>query len=124
MFGVLLIAHGNKRSKATTIMQAIAKGVSDQLPNALVAYWFIWQSNGDLESVFNQFASPDMQEIVIIPYFLFDGVHVTKTVREIAAAMAVFYPQKTIAISNPLGIDPRLAEIVADRIREQRRGHT
>ena len=121
MYGVLLIAHGNKKSKAVDIMEAIAGDVAGLLPDAHVEYGFIWQSSNDFGRIFKKFDEQALDEIIIMPYFLFDGVHVTQTIRAIAAEFSALYPKKKIVVSRQLGVDKRLAEIAVDRILERKK---
>jgi len=122
LYGVLIVAHANKRSGCVDVISEIAEKLRGLLNEAVVEYDFIRHHDRDFEGVFKKFEALGIDEIVVMPYFLFDGVHVTKTTPDIVREFSAKYPQKKIMISESLGSDKRLAEIAADRILERKKG--
>ena len=57
-------------------------------------------------------------DIRIVPYFLFEGVHIKEDIPEEIKAFQAHHPNVKITMGQTLGADKRLAEIVADRIRQ------
>jgi sirohydrochlorin ferrochelatase len=58
------------------------------------------------------------QEVLVVPLFLYDGVHVQKDIPEQLEELRRQYPGLQLRCTASLGSDPRIAEIVVDRIRE------
>jgi len=112
----MLIAHGSKDSGAFDILAATAEKVSRLLGDALVEHGFIWKASSDLERLFDAFSQKGLEDIVIMPYFLFDGVHVKKIIFEQVDYFSKLYPHMKITVTEPLGMDERLAVIAVDRI--------
>lgn len=75
-----------------------------------------------------QFAKPDIMEaiiasvkegakkIIVHPYFLTSGMHVTKDIPEIIAEAKGKYPEVEFVYTEPLGINSKLIQLVAERI--------
>lgn len=75
-----------------------------------------------------QFAKPDIMEaitasvkegakkIIVHPYFLTSGMHVTKDIPEIIAKAKEIYPGVKFVYTEPLGINSKLIQLVAERI--------
>ncbi len=83
-----------------------------------------------VEAAFMQFGKPDFfegaekcikggaQTIVIHPYFLAAGDHVTKDVPEMVTQISKAHPSVRFVFSKPLGIHDALASVVVDRVYE------
>lgn len=86
---------------------------------------------GDLRLAYLQFGSPSLEEvlerllmngakrIIIHPFFLSAGVHVTKDIPSIISKIKERSPEVEIIYTNPLGFHEKLAEIVKERIEEK-----
>ena len=57
-------------------------------------------------------------EIAVVPYFLFNGMHIREDIPAVLEQYKAANPDIKIKMGSPLGADPRLAEILADRIIE------
>ena len=62
-------------------------------------------------------ASQGLSNIVVMPYLLGQGKHVTLEMDEILDEVRAELPNVTVHLADPLGPDPRMAHIVVDRIR-------
>ena len=74
-------------------------------------------SEKNIANGLNALVSQGVTEIKVVPYFLFKGVHLRKDIPE---EIALFLEGKEgikVTIAEPLGADPRLAEILAERIK-------
>ena len=57
-------------------------------------------------------------DVVVIPYFLFEGVHICKDIPEVIRAYAAEHPEIRIRLGRTLGVDDRLAVIVSEQVQE------
>lgn len=118
MYGVILIAHGSEKSSADNIVAEISKKTEKLLRGAQVKYGFL--KHNDFDKIVSNFVSNGIHEIIVLPYFLYDGPHVRRDIRNIAEDLSLRHPQMKITIAEHLGIDERLAEIAADRVTDRR----
>lgn len=58
------------------------------------------------------------EHIVVHPYFLAPGRHSTVDIPRLAAEAAAQFPGVTFAVTEPLGIDSRVIDVVTRRIAE------
>ena len=72
------------------------------------------------------------EQVVIMPYLLGQGKHATEELEEVLEELREQSPQVQLALTRGLGSDPRLADLVVDRVRNldgtpgltPREGHT
>ncbi|MDR3239158.1 MAG: CbiX/SirB N-terminal domain-containing protein [Clostridiales bacterium] len=118
MTGVLLLAHGSRAKVTEETFEAIALMTKKQLPGILMQTAYMEFSALNIADGLNELAAAGADEIVIVPYFLFTGMHIQK---DIPAEIQRFHetrPDVSIRLGGTLGPDPRLADILADRVRE------
>lgn len=113
---VLLVGHGSRRREANEALQYLQTLVQKQQPEQLLAHSFLQLAQPDVHSVIAQLAERGMEKVIIVPVFLYEGVHIKEDFPEILAAAAEKYPQLQLSLAPILGIDERMAEIIGDRI--------
>ena len=72
----------------------------------------------DLGQSLEKLAKAGCRRIIIIPFFLFVGNHVSRDIPEIIEQEKKKYPDVNFIYTENLGEDSRIADIVADKIRE------
>lgn len=123
MKGILVLAHGSRKSATEHTLEMIMEMLKELLSDMVceVEYCFIEFSDRTIEVGLDTFVNRGIKDIIVIPYFLFDGVHI----RECIPRGIENYLQKhqneeiCIKLGKTLGADSRLAGILADRIREE-----
>jgi len=114
--GVLLLGHGSRRSAANAGLRALGELVQESLGMRALPVFFQFSKPTLAEGV-ARLASEGVNEIIIVPVFLFPGVHLERDVPEAVANLAAQYGNKPRLILTPgLGGDPRLAEIIVERV--------
>lgn len=118
MDAILLLGHGSMRSEANAMLMRVAELVRNRLPGKPV------------HPAFMQFGKPDFFEgakacidsgatrVIVHPYFLAAGDHVTKDIPGMMAEMSEKYPGVKFVMTRPLGIHDNLAGVVAERVAE------
>ena len=117
---VLLVDHGSRRPAANTQLDELAAALRERLPTAVV-----------VEVAHLELASPTIsegvdacvgagaKEIVVHPWFLGPGRHTTHDIpRQVEQAVAL-HPGVTAHITPPLGLHPKLLDVVVERIEDQ-----
>lgn len=121
MTGVLLLAHGSREAEAGRVMEGIAERVRAILPGYLVETASLQFGGRGLEQGLEKLERAGAREIRVIPYFLFEGVHVRR-LESVLRAYEQEHPALTVRLGRALGEDPRLAAILADRVLELEHG--
>lgn len=115
---VILLGHGSIREQANTEVRNMWRMVAQQLPNLSVSGSFVEVAEPTLEQEIARLAEAGVKRIVIVPMFLTRGNHLSNGIPKILEAMEQRYPHIKIDLTQHLGIDPLLAEIIKNRLRE------
>lgn len=119
MENIILIGHGSPKKDANNIELAGRLLHSTIHPNC---------NNNCVKVAYLQFAEPEIadaikecvqggaKKIIIHPYFLSSGMHVTKDIPEIIKEAGEMYPDTEFIYTEPLGIHEKLVDVVMERI--------
>jgi sirohydrochlorin ferrochelatase len=115
---VLLIAHGSRQAGANEDLQRLAERVA-------AGSEFLW-----VQPSFLELAEPDIakgaelcvehgaRRVLMIPYFLSQGTHLTRDLARARDELAGRYRGVEFHLAPPLGPDPLLDRLVWERIRQ------
>jgi len=115
--GILILAHGSREKETESTLETVLSMVKAKLPETIVEYAFMEFSDRTIEKGVSALAAQAVEEIKIVPYFLFSGIHIKEDIQNRVTRCAANFPHLTIALGNTLGADERLADILVDRIR-------
>ena len=121
MDGVLLLAHGSRAPEAALTLEKIAEMTRRMVHGRLIQVAFMQFGSINIEKGLLMLMEQGVTKVEVVPYFLFEGVHIKEDIPEELAAFSKEHPQMEINLGKPLGADERLAEIVAERILCERR---
>ena len=117
MDGILLLAHGSRAPESVRTMESIAEQTRQLLPEHLIQVAFMQFNDVNIEKGLLMLMDQGATRVKIVPYFLFDGVHIKEDIPQEVAEFKQAHPQIEITLGQTLGTDARLAQIVAERIR-------
>ena len=114
---LLLIAHGSRRQSANEEISALAERVaglaSDEFDGVVTA--FLELASPDIHQGVTRCVELGARHIVVVPYFLAGGNHVSKDIpAEIECARAGLPQAVDIEISPYLGASDAMAKLVLD----------
>ncbi|MGL5439255.1 MAG: sirohydrochlorin chelatase [Filifactoraceae bacterium] len=116
MKGILLAAHGS-RAKATELaMEEIVDMVRKKLPEEMIEVGYMEFCEKTIVGGLETLANKGAKEIKVVPYFLFEGIHIRQDIPEEIEKFTSTHPDVKVTMGSILGVDERLADIVADRI--------
>ena len=115
MLGLLLIDHGSRRAESNRQLDDMAARVRRLRPDAVVLAAHMEIAPPDLATAFAGLVGQGATRIVILPYFLGDGRHLTQDIPALAAAAAVRHPGVTFTIGAALGPHDALASLLLER---------
>ena len=115
---VVLLGHGSIRESANVEVRAMWAMMQAQLPELDIRGSFVEVAEPALENVIEQLVHEQVERIVIVPMFLTRGNHLSNGIPRILYAMEEKYPNVKIDLTQHLGADPLLAEIIKNRLRE------
>jgi precorrin-8X/cobalt-precorrin-8 methylmutase len=121
--GVIILCHGSRGERGALevaeTLKWLTEGVKPVLPAGVEVIGAALQFNHPtLEEAAGSLASNGVQRIVIMPYFLFSGRHITEHIPEIIKKLEQTYPGRQFIVADTLGNDGLLVARVAERIGE------
>lgn len=116
--GVLILAHGSRRKSTERTLDSVVGMLRARMPDMLIGTAYMEFGERNIESGLNGLISAGVGEIAVVPYFLFDGVHIHEDIPRELEAFRQKNPGVRITMGKTLGADERLADILADRVRE------
>lgn len=117
---VLLIAHGSRRAAANADLQQLAGEVSRQGGYAIVETAFLELAEPDIPTGGRRCIARGARRVLLLPYFLSAGVHVSSDLEEHRQTLAAEFPAAEFILCPHLGVHPLMTQIVLDRLREGR----
>lgn len=116
---IVLIGHGSPKKSANTIQTVCDMVHASIHPNCAkpcVSAAYLEFGEPSIMGAIEQCAAEGATRIVVHPYFLAAGVHVTKDIPETLDEAREKFPQVEIVYTEPLGMHEKLIEIVKERI--------
>lgn len=116
--GILILAHGSREKETEATLSKITEMTKAQLNDVIIETAYLQFSEVNLEKGLDNLIEKEVTEIKVIPYFLFSGVHIREDIPKEIQEYLENKENVKITMGNTLGEDSRLADILADRIRE------
>jgi precorrin-8X/cobalt-precorrin-8 methylmutase len=121
--GVVILCHGSRGERGSVevaeTLRRLSEGVKPLLSPGIEVIGAALQFNHPtLEEAVESLVGRGVERIVITPYFLFPGRHITEHVPELIKGLESRYPGVQFIAANTLGNDGLLIARVARRIQE------
>lgn len=118
MKGILILAHGSREKSTEETLAEIMELLKEELKDCLIETAYLQFSGNNLEAGLDRLAAQGAKDIKVVPYFLFDGIHIREDIPGEIEAYLDSHKDMKITLGRTLGADRRLALILADRVRE------
>lgn len=119
---ILLMGHGSRIPEANDALHSIAGMVKAQTGCTIVEVAFREQHAPNIQKGIDACVAKGAKRILLYPYFLFAGAHVLEDLPDEMAQAKERYPGLEMLLGSPLGVHPKLGEIVCERIEESLTG--
>lgn len=121
--GVIILAHGSRgeRGKADVaeVLSKITHEIKALLPSGVEVAGAALQFNSpSLDEAVEFLARQKIKRLIIVPYFLFHGQHITEHVPKLVERLRGLHPEIEFVVSGNLGLDEHFIDLVANRIIE------
>lgn len=120
--GVVILSHGSRLKKANALIPRIVSEIKQALGLKKIYPAFLQLISPGLSVSIKRLADRGCKKIIIVPFFLFEGNHVSRDIPEMIRNVKKRYPDVVFVRTKNLGGDPRMSRIVADKIREGMNG--
>ncbi len=116
--GIILVDHGSVVPEANQSLLEVVRVLRKSTGIAIVEPAHMELAEPNIAQAFTSCVEQGAKHVVIHPYFLSPGRHGTSDIPRMAAQAAADHPGTDFTVTEPLGADPRISEVVLLRIQE------
>jgi sirohydrochlorin ferrochelatase len=117
---LLIVDHGSRRKESNDLLQAIATMMRERFGFGIVHAAHMELGEPTIQQGFDACVADGANEIIIHPYFLGAGRHVTSDIPHLVREAANRHPGITFRITEPIGAHPKIGEIISERVAESK----
>lgn len=115
---VIILNHGSRNKLAQQDFLNFVQTLKQEQPSLRIEHASMELSPPNMPSVISKLYNEGIRSIVVVPFFLFRGMHIVRDIPEMIKEQESNYPDLNIAMGKVLLPDGRLEQIVIERIRE------
>lgn len=116
---IILVGHGSPKKDANQ-MELIGRLLHAMLhpgcTGECISTGYLQFQEPDLPGVLEAAARSGASRVIVHPYFLASGMHVTKDIPEIIEQARAKHPDVEFHYTEPLGISKKIVQVIRDRI--------
>ncbi|HLE41225.1 MAG TPA: CbiX/SirB N-terminal domain-containing protein [Nitrospirota bacterium] len=113
---VIILGHGSRSAGADKAIQRIVVEVKKRGGHEIVEQAFLQHTLPALMETIESCARKNAERIVIVPYFMQPGAHVTRDIPALIEQARKKHPGIEILMTDFVGSHPLMAEIVMDLV--------
>ncbi len=119
---VVLVGHGSKLENSGEALHQVCQSLQKKEPDTFFQVAFLELNPPSIPDAVNVCLNQGADEVVIVPYFVQSGKHVSQHIPQIVLGIQALHPTKSIRLARHLDFDERIVSVVLDRIEEARAG--
>jgi sirohydrochlorin ferrochelatase len=113
---IILLGHGSRVPQAGKHMERVAEGLKHRYGYTIVEICYMSRIGPHFPEIFLKCVQQGAKEVVVIPYFLHDGLHLVLDIPEMMQEEAANHPDVRVVLGKNLGFDDILIDLVEKRI--------
>jgi sirohydrochlorin ferrochelatase len=115
---VIVLFHGSRAEGAADAASRVVAAVRQDAGFDSVMPAFLQHAKPDLTAAVERCIAEHASLVIIVPFFLQTGMHVTADIPVIVRRLREAHPDVTIRVTDAVGSHPLMAQIVADLVRQ------
>ena len=115
---ILLVDHGSRRPEANALLASVAAQLAQRVPDVTVRFAHMDLAEPTIAQGITSCVAAGAEDIVVHPYFLAPGNHSSDDIPRLVRTAAEDHPQVRLRVTEPLGLHPKLVDVILDRIAE------
>ena len=115
---ILIVDHGSRRAAANDLLNQLAMCVRERVPDRIVEIAHMDIAPPSIADGIAACVAAGADEVVVHPYFLGTGRHTSDTIPNLVENAARAHSNLEVRIGPPLGIHPKLVDVVLERVDE------
>jgi len=114
--GMIVLGHGSRRKEVALQFTAMVGRVASRIAGAQVLPAFFSLGEPTLADQVRELVERGCTRIVVMQYFLYNGVHIEQDIPQMIAALREEFPGVEFVIQPTLQDDPALERLLVDRL--------
>jgi sirohydrochlorin ferrochelatase len=116
--GVIIVDHGSRRQESNAMLEEVTAQFSRRFVDRydIVEPAHMELAEPSIAAAYARCVQRGAERIVVLPFFLGPGKHWTQDIPQLAATAAKSFPNTRFHVSEPLGIDDLILDLLAKRI--------
>lgn len=119
---VILVDHGSRFPAANAMLDEVAAAYAAASGVAIVEAAHMELAEPSIADAFGRCVARGARRIIVHPYFLSPGRHSTSDIPALTAEAAASHPGIEWTVTEPLGLDSRMTEVIHRRVVEAAQG--
>ena len=113
--GIVLVDHGSKKEASNQLLEEVAALFQKKTHHRIVEPAHMELATPDLKTAFMRCVQQGATFVVVHPYFLGPGRHVSQDIPRLAADAAA-QQEVDFVVTEPLGLHDDIMNVISDRI--------
>ena len=118
---IIIVGHGSLEKEAGNIdfvVEQLHRMLHGKCKDNCVRAAYLQFMGPDLQAAIEAGVKDGAKKIIVHPYLLSSGFHVSKNIPEIIKESGALYPDVEFVCTEHLGMHAKLVEVVLERIKE------
>ena len=115
---LLVIGHGSRSQDAVTVFEKIVDLMRSKSDYSHVKGAHMELAEPGVAPVVEDLVALGVKDIVVVPYFLYEGMHYKNDIPEILEELSERFPAINFKLAKPIGYEPLLVDVLLQRAAE------
>lgn len=117
--GIVIVDHGSRREESNQMLERIAELFSERFGQKydIVEPAHMELAEPSIATAYDRCVKRGAQRVVVCPFFLGPGKHWTQDIPRLASEAAATHPQTSYHVTQTLGIDDLILDLLEKRAR-------
>jgi len=116
---VLIVSHGSRETSANREFKRLVQSYRKRHPSWEIRHAFLELASPSIPEALESLGGvAKSNPILVLPFFLFTARHVKRDIPAILKTFRKKNPRIKVKTGNPLGPDPKLLEILDQRLKQ------
>jgi sirohydrochlorin ferrochelatase len=115
---LLIVDHGSVKTEANDLLDQVAQMMRYMSTFEIVHYAHMELAEPSIQAGFDACVADGAEEVIVHPYFLSPGRHSKEDIPRLVAAARQRHPQISYRVTEPLGLDRVIGDLILKRVQE------
>src|SRR3954471_342732 len=118
--GIIIVDHGSRREESNRMLEGVAEAFGRRFEQRyeVVEPAHMELAEPSIATAYGRCVERGARRVVVCPFFLGPGKHWTQDIPRLTADAAARFPQTQFHVTQTLGIDDLILELLAKRVGE------